>query len=103
MSNKITIIPEKQTFRAEVLVDNGGETVKVAVKCSVNFERLTHKCTPIFSTIHEGDDYDDAAMEAKNECVDHCLELLQKHREAHGLGRQTSLEFGDVENEPSAA
>lgn len=92
MSN-ITIIPEKQTFRAEVLVDNGGETVKMAVKCTVNFERLSHKCTPIFSTIHEGDDYDEAAMEAKNLAVDHCLQLLQTHREAHGLGRQLGFDF----------
>lgn len=107
MSN-ITIIPEKQTFRAEVLVDNGGETVKVAVKCSVNFERLTHKCTPIFTTIHEGDDYDFEAMETKNQAVEHCLALLQKHREAHGLGRQLDFDFSsssdsDTDEQPLRA
>ena len=98
MSN-ITIIPEKQTFRAAVLVDSGGETIKMAVKCSVNYERLTHKCTPIFTTIHEGDDYDFEAMEAKNQAVDHCLALLQKHREAHGLGRQGAFDFSSSDSD----
>lgn len=94
MSN-ITIIPEKQTFRAEVLVDSEHGEVKIAVKCSINFERLTHKCTPIFTTIHEGKKFNIPAMEAKDKCVEHCDRLLNDHRAAHGLERQLALDFGD--------
>jgi len=94
MSN-ITIIPEKQTFRAEVLVDSEHGEVKIAVKCSINFERMTHKCLPVFTTIHEGKKFNIPAMEAKDKCVEHCDRLLNDHRAAHGLERQLALNFGD--------
>jgi len=98
MSN-ITIIPEKQTFRAEVLVDSEHGEVRIVVKCSINFERLTHKCTPIFTTIHEGTKFNIPAMEAKDRCVEHCDRLLNDHRAAHGLERQLSFEFADSDSD----
>lgn len=90
MSN-ITIVPEKQTFHALVLVDTEGGEVKIYVKCAVNYQRMSHKCQAVFTGIHNGSRFNDAAMQAKDRAAAHCEELLASHRGAYGLGEQGKL------------
>lgn len=91
--DNIKLVPEKQTFRAEVMVDVDGQDVRFYAKCTVNFERMTQKVTPIVTTIHEGEDFKEALVEVVETCQSHCIGLLEKHRQAHGLGRQGELDF----------
>lgn len=92
-----TTIREKETFRTEMLVDD----VKLYVKCSVNYERLTYKVQPVLTLVHEfGPEIQEALVEACQASRDECLSRLDKYRDEAGIGRQTSLNF---EDEPQAA
>lgn len=87
----ITIVPEKQTFHALVLVDTERGEVKIYVKCAVNYQRMSQKCQAVFTGIHKGIDFNDAAMEAKDQAAAHCEELLASYRNAYGIGDQPDL------------
>lgn len=100
MSNQLKLIREKETFRYEHYVDVDGEDVKVYVKASVNYERLTYKVQPVITMIHGfGEDVQQGMLDAVSAARTECENRLAKYREEAGIGHQGDL-FGD--SAPSA-
>jgi hypothetical protein len=93
-----TVILEKETFRTDGYVSDQ-EDLKFIIKATVNYERLTYKVTPVMTTSHEiDDDFIDALSDGVTQATEECQKRLASHRNAHGIGQQTELDF----NAPAA-
>jgi len=99
MSN-IKLVREKETFRSETLVDVDGSEVKLYVKSSVNYERLTFKVQPVLTLVHEfGEEVQEALVEACAAARAECMARLDKYRSEVGVGRQLGLDFSDSDSD----
>lgn len=95
--SRLKMTREKETFKFEAFVNIEGEDRKCYAKCSVNYERLTYKVTPVITLVH---DWNDEVAEEFNNLiaagVDECKSRLAVYREEAGIGTQ-----GDLFGEPS--
>lgn len=95
--SRLKMTREKETFKFEAFINVEGEDRKCYVKCSVNYERLTYKVTPVITLVH---DWNDEVAEEFNNLiaagVNECKSRLAVYREEAGIGTQ-----GDLFGEPS--
>ncbi len=85
MSN-IKLVREKETFRSETLVDVDGSEVKLYVKSSVNYERLTFKVQPVLTLVHDfREEVQEALVEACVAAHAECMARLDKYRSEVGV------------------
>jgi hypothetical protein len=92
------MIREKETFKLQITILN--EEVTLYSKCSVNYERLTFKVTPILTMSHGKIEHfvDELAVLLENSRAE-CLLRLEKYRSENGIGLQGDL----FDNEPESA
>ncbi len=92
-SNGPKMTREKETFKFEGFFNNdNGEDVKCYAKCSVNYERLTYKVSPVITLSHGwGGEVADTFNELTAAAVQECKNRLDKYREESGIGTQRDL------------
>lgn len=103
-------VKEKLTFKLRETVEVGGENgssmqVDLYVKCSVNFEKLTYKVTPVITTQHgtDADFFKTVAKVAHSAAVECKKELDLYSASIPGGGVQGELALRVSETDVRAA
>lgn len=88
------MVREKEDFRWEKMVNVDQTDVRVYMKASVSYEKLTFKIKPVITYVHKWGQSEEV-MEAFNEgidfCTEECLRRLDVYRGESGIGAQGDL------------
>lgn len=93
-AQKTPMVREKEVFRFEGMVNVDGTDVRCYVKAAVNYERLTHKVTPVITYSHgwvDNADVRDLFRELTTGAVSECVRRLEVYRGEMGIGAQGDL------------